>query len=178
MRWLQEEERGRPLVSHFFASPRLAMTTSLTAALTQVPVSSKETRVQVLFWEIQMGVNGKRGETRFHGFKLALPWYSSLPNLSSFGSQAEICFQQHSTAFHTLASPLLRDTAGKWLVCSCSRRSGSTMHCMPAFTEFSDCCAPLWLPTSLQGARHTDETQRAACLPQLPLNMRDVKCLG
>lgn len=72
MRELQEEEQGRSLASHFFASPSLAMTTSLTATLTQLSVSSKETRVQCLFWEIQMGVKGRRGETRFHGFKLFL----------------------------------------------------------------------------------------------------------
>jgi len=72
MRQLQEEEQGRPVASRFFASPSLAMTASLTAALTQVSVSSKETRVQHLFWEIQTGVKRRRGETRFHGFKLFL----------------------------------------------------------------------------------------------------------
>lgn len=48
------------------------MTTLLTAAPAQVSASSKETGVQRLFWEIQMGVKGRRGETRFHGFKLFL----------------------------------------------------------------------------------------------------------
>lgn len=72
MRWLQKKQQGRPLAPSFFASPSLVMTISLTAALTQVSVSSKETRVQRLFWEVQMGVKGRRGETCFHGFKLFL----------------------------------------------------------------------------------------------------------
>lgn len=44
------------------------MTTSLTAALAQVFASSKETGVQRLFWEIQMGVKGRRGGDLF-------PWF-------------------------------------------------------------------------------------------------------
>lgn len=84
-----------------------------------------------------------------------------------------------STAvFHTLASPLLRKLQGSEWSAPAHTRLGSTMHCIPGFTEFSDCCAPLWLPTSLQAARHTNGTQLAARLPQLPLNRRDVIRLG
>lgn len=168
MRWPQEEKQGRPLASCFFVSPSLAMTTSLTAALIQVSVSSKEYRVQHLFWEIQMGVKGRRGETRFHGFKLALsqccfPPHQQLisPVLGLRPSSASCSMAGSFTSRKVLHWGTWQGS--KWSAPACTK-AGSATCCTLAFVEFPGCCAPLQLPPFLQAAPHTNETQLHACL--------------
>lgn len=141
------------------------MTTSLTAALTQVSISSKENRVQPLFSEIQMGLKGRRGETCFHGFKLFLslccfpPLQQSVSPVSRF---------RPSPAF----SPISRGMAGSftpWQVLrwgtwqrrdwSAHSSTGSATCYTSAFVEVSGCCASLQFLPSLQPVPHTNKTQ-------------------
>lgn len=129
---LQEEEWGR---EHFSFSLQLAWQWPFHSQLHwPKSVSSKETRVQCLFWEIQMGVKWRRGEIRFHGFELFLsrccfpPVTQIISPVSKLRHSSASCSKAGS--FTPWASCSLRDMAGKPVVrsCSCQGRLNHVLH--------------------------------------------------